>query len=162
MLNLADLSQSPLFNLNENGRARGSFGYQNHFANYLSLCLALAIGLLLSQLSSQKTQWQLKLILRDTVSSLLSSKLMLRLAIVVMVIGLVLSRSRDGQCCFFCCAGSDRLLQSVFLQKTARFIKAADYQRIIVRYVDYWFNVRAGKIPATTLSGNILCLGSTG
>lgn len=101
VLNLADFAQSPLFNLNEGGRARGSFGYQNHFANYLAVCLALAIGLLLSQLSTQKTLWQWKVMLRDFITSLLSSKLMLRLAIVVMVIGLVLSRSRMGNAAFF-------------------------------------------------------------
>ncbi len=123
VLNLADLSQSPLFNLNENGRARGSFGYQNHFANYLSMCLALAIGLLLSQLSSQKTQWQFKLILRDTVSSLLSSKLMLRLAIVVMVIGLVLSRSRMGNAAFFAALGLIACYSLFFYKRPPALLK---------------------------------------
>jgi O-antigen ligase len=105
VLNLSDVTHSPLFNVNEGGRARGSFAYQNHFANYLSVCLALAIGLLIAQLSSQKTQWQLKLVFRDTVNSLLSSKMLLRLAIVVMVIGLVLSRSRMGNAAFFAALG---------------------------------------------------------
>lgn len=101
VLNLAEVSNSPLFAVNEAGRARGSFVYQNHFANYLALCLSMALGLLLSELSSQPPQWRLKAILRDFFSSLLSSKLMLRLAIIVMVIGLVLSRSRMGNAAFF-------------------------------------------------------------
>jgi O-antigen ligase len=101
VLNLSDVTHSPLFNLNEGGRARGSFAYQNHFANYLSMCLALALGLLIAQLSSQKTKWQLKLVIRDALNSVLSSKMLLRLAIVVMVIGLVLSRSRMGNAAFF-------------------------------------------------------------
>lgn len=101
VLNLAEVANSPLFAVNEAGRARGSFVYQNHFANYLALCLSMALGLLLSELSSQPPQWRFKAILRDFFSSLLSSKLMLRLAIIVMVIGLVLSRSRMGNAAFF-------------------------------------------------------------
>ena len=101
VLNLAEVANSPLFAVNEAGRARGSFVYQNHFANYLALCLSMALGLLLSELSSQPPQWRFKAILRDFFSSLLSSKLMLRLAIIVMVVGLVLSRSRMGNAAFF-------------------------------------------------------------
>lgn len=101
VLNLAEVTNSPLFSVNEGGRARGSFVYQNHFANYLALCLSMALGLLIAELSSQPPQWQLRVILRDFVTSLLSSKLMLRLAIIVMVIGLVLSRSRMGNAAFF-------------------------------------------------------------
>jgi len=101
VLNLAEVANSPLFDVNEAGRARGSFVYQNHFANYLALCLAMALGLLLSELSSQPPQWRFKAMLRDFLTSLLSSKLMLRLAIIVMVIGLVLSRSRMGNAAFF-------------------------------------------------------------
>lgn len=101
VLNLAEVTNSPLFSVNEGGRARGSFVYQNHFANYLAICLSMALGLLISELSSQPPQWQLRVLLRDFVTSLLSSKLMLRLAIIVMVIGLVLSRSRMGNAAFF-------------------------------------------------------------
>ncbi len=123
VLNLADLSSSPLFNVNENGRARGSFAYQNHFANYLSVCLALAIGLLLAQLSSQKTQWRFKLVLRDTVNSLLSSKMLLRLAIVVMVIGLVLSRSRMGNAAFFAALGCIACYSLFFYKRPPALLK---------------------------------------
>ncbi len=123
VLNLAEVANSPLFAVNEAGRARGSFVYQNHFANYLALCLAMALGLLLSELSSQPPQWRLKAMLRDLFTSLLSSKLMLRLAIVVMVIGLVLSRSRMGNAAFFSSLALVSLLALFFYKRPPALLK---------------------------------------
>jgi O-antigen ligase len=123
VLNLAEVANSPLFAVNEAGRARGSFVYQNHFANYLALCLAMALGLLLSELSSQPPQWRFKAMLRDVVTSLLSSKLMLRLAIIVMVIGLVLSRSRMGNAAFFSSLALVSLLALLFYKRPPALLK---------------------------------------
>jgi len=123
VLNLAEVANSPLFAVNEAGRARGSFVYQNHFANYLALCLAMALGLLLSELSSQPPQWRFKVMLRDLLTSLLSSKLMLRLAIVVMVIGLVLSRSRMGNAAFFSSLALVSLVALFFYKRPPALLK---------------------------------------
>ena len=101
VLNLMDLPASPIIGMDEGGRARGSFVYQNHFANYLGLCLALGLGLLMSQLSSRSQQLQIKVMLTEVVNNLLSTKFLVRLALIVMVIGLVLSRSRMGNAAFF-------------------------------------------------------------
>lgn len=101
MIQLLDLDVSPVIGMNELERARGSFVYQNHFANFLAISIAVGLGMLLSELSSRvaKTSW------RDTariiVDSLLSLKLILRLCLVLMVIGLVMSHSRMGNAAFF-------------------------------------------------------------
>jgi O-antigen ligase len=101
IIHLLDLPTSPIIGMVEGDRARGSFVYQNHFANYLGLCLALGLGLLLSQLSSRTQKATIKQLLKDAATNLLSAKFMIRLALIVMVIGLVLSRSRMGNAAFF-------------------------------------------------------------
>ncbi len=101
VVQLAHFDASPVIGMNEGNRARGSFVYQNHFANYLALSLSVAIGLLLSQLSSERTQRNWRQLFRDILKTLLSAKMMLRLAMILMVIGLVMSRSRMGNAAFF-------------------------------------------------------------
>ena len=101
VVQLAQFDVSPVIGMNEGNRARGSFVYQNHFANYLALSLSVAIGLLLSQLSSERTQRNWRQLFRDILSTMLSAKMMLRLAMILMVIGLVMSRSRMGNAAFF-------------------------------------------------------------
>jgi O-antigen ligase len=101
ILNLQGVELSPIFAVAEGNRARGSFVYQNHFANYLAMTLALAVGLLLAELSSRAVKWNWRTISRTVLGSLLSSKILLRLALLIMMIGLVLSRSRMGNAAFF-------------------------------------------------------------
>lgn len=101
VLQLSGNEISPFIGINEGNRARGSFVYQNHFANFLALCLSVAIGVLLSQLSSKRNHRSLRQLARDTLSTLLSAKMMLRLAMILMVTGLVMSRSRMGNAAFF-------------------------------------------------------------
>ncbi len=101
VVQLANIEVSPVIGISEGSRARGSFVYQNHFANYLALSLSVAVGLLLSQLSSERTKRSARQLLRDVLSTLLSAKMMLRLAMILMVIGLVMSRSRMGNAAFF-------------------------------------------------------------
>ena len=101
ILNLQGAEFSPVFGVSEGNRARGSFVYQNHFANYLAMTLALGIGVLMAQLSSRAMQWNWRNISRTLLETMLSSKIMLRLALIIMVIGLILSRSRMGNAAFF-------------------------------------------------------------
>lgn len=80
----------------------GSYINQNHLAGYLCMCLSVGIGLMLSRLSTGKvrhTGWRSRL--KAVVEFMLSSKMRLRLLLVVMVIGLVLTRSRMGNAAFF-------------------------------------------------------------
>lgn len=101
VLQLSGSEISPLTGIDEGNRARGTFVYQNHFANFLALSLSVAIGVLLSQLSSKRNHRTLRQLTRDTLSTLLSAKMMLRLAMILMVTGLVMSRSRMGNAAFF-------------------------------------------------------------
>jgi len=89
------------------GVATGTFVNRNHLAGYLVMCLAAGTGLLLAQLSSTRTMgWREKL--HSWLALLLSSTIRLRIYLAVMVIALVLTRSRMGNMAFFVslsCAG---------------------------------------------------------
>jgi len=123
ILNLLDLAASPVIGMNEGGRARGSFVYQNHFANYLGLCLALGLGLLMSQLSSRAQTLQIKELLTDIANNLLSEKFLIRLALIIMVIGLVLSRSRMGNAAFFAALISVSMFALWFYKRPPTLLK---------------------------------------
>jgi O-antigen ligase len=97
------------------GMATGTFMARNHFAGFLEMSLAVGIGLMLSQLSTEKSKdW--KDFWHKTLEMLLSPKFRLRLYLVIMVVGLVLSRSRMGNMAFFVAATSCGFL-ALYLQK---------------------------------------------
>lgn len=80
--------------------ARGSFVNRNHFAGYLEMCLALGIGLLMGGLAGHDGERTWRQFFRDALAWIVSSRMQLRLALTVMVIALVLSRSRMGNTAF--------------------------------------------------------------
>lgn len=123
MINLAGLELSPIFGVAEGDRARGSFVYQNQFANYLALCLGLAIGWIISELATDKHRGNAKAKLREALGTLLSTKMLLRLAVVVMVIGLILSRSRMGNSAFFVALAITALTAIFCYKKPPRLLK---------------------------------------
>ncbi len=80
--------------------ASGTFANRNHFAAYLVMCLSVGIGILIASLSGEASpSW--KRYLRDLMQWMITPKMALRLALVVMVIALVLTRSRMGNSSFF-------------------------------------------------------------
>ncbi len=80
--------------------AHGTFVNRNHFAGYLVMCLSIGLGLLIGSLTGEKSRsW--KQFFRNIIAWILSTKMLLRLALVIMVIALVLSRSRMGNSAFF-------------------------------------------------------------
>ena len=81
------------------GAATGTFNFRNHFAGYLEISLAIGIGFLLTQGQPLKGNWRQKL--RQGIETLLSPKIIMRLLLAIMVIALVLSRSRMGNTAFF-------------------------------------------------------------
>jgi putative inorganic carbon (HCO3(-)) transporter len=82
------------------GVATGTFINRNHLAGYLEMCLAAGVGLMLSELSSTgATSWRDSA--RRLLQTILGNKARVRLALVVMVTGLVLTRSRMGNIAFF-------------------------------------------------------------
>jgi len=82
------------------GMATGTFVNRNHLAGFLEMSLALGIGLQLTNLYRGKARTFQK-ILSDTLDSLLSPKFILRVGLAVMVIALILTRSRMGNAAFF-------------------------------------------------------------
>lgn len=84
-------------------RMRGTYVYQNAMAGYMCMCLSVGIGLMLARLGEDGGRigpsWQAKL--RSVVEFMLSPKMRLRLFLVIMVIALVLTRSRMGNTAFF-------------------------------------------------------------
>lgn len=80
--------------------ATGSFLYKNHFANYLLLCLCLGVGLIVGDLHASPSGSWVRRLLRWSEGAL-SRKMFWRLAIIIMVIGLVMSHSRMGNSAFF-------------------------------------------------------------
>ena len=102
------------------GRMIGSYVYQNSMAGYLCMCLSVGIGLMLARLGHQKTtapNWRAKL--ANAIEFALSSKMRLRLLLVVMVIALVLTRSRMGNTAFFSSMLIVGALAIVLARKTA-------------------------------------------
>ncbi len=83
------------------GLATGTFINRNHLAAYLVMGLAAGIGLLISRLDTAEPATTMRARLRSLLTLLLSSKLLLRLLLAMMVIGLVLTRSRMGNVSFF-------------------------------------------------------------
>lgn len=82
------------------GLATGTFVNRNHLAGYLEMCLAVGIGLLLSDLAADRApNWRASI--RRFLQSLLGRKGLLRLSLALMVIALVLTRSRMGNTAFF-------------------------------------------------------------
>lgn len=80
--------------------AGGTFANRNHYAAYLSMCLSVGIGVLIANLSNEQGQsWGR--FFRNLIRWLISPKMALRLGLVVMVIALVLTRSRMGNISFF-------------------------------------------------------------
>lgn len=82
--------------------AIGSFVNRNHLAGYLCMTLSVGIGLMLARLGDGQVRyanWQARL--AATLEFILSPKMRLRMLLIVMVIGLVLTRSRMGNGAFF-------------------------------------------------------------
>lgn len=75
--------------------ATGTFVNRNHLAGYLELTLACGIGLLLALRDGQPFSFKALLEL------LMGPKARLRLGLIIMVIGLVMTRSRMGNAAFF-------------------------------------------------------------
>lgn len=100
MLVLSHVELSPVFGIRVDDIATGSFVYKNHFANYLILCLCMGLALVVADLNLQGASgWSQRF--RRIVEALLSSKMLIRLCMIIMVIALVMSRSRMGNSAFF-------------------------------------------------------------
>lgn len=100
--------------------AHGSFFNRNHFAGYLEMCLPVAIGLLAGSARTPQTQIGWKEWLHQGVRFLLSQKASLRIGILIMALGLILSRSRMGNSAFIGSLTLVSIMFSVFAKNTFR------------------------------------------
>ena len=83
-------------------RVKGGFVYHNHMAGYMEICLSVGIGLMLARLGQEKApagNWKHTLV--RVFDFILSPKMRLRMMLIVLVIALVLTRSRMGNAGFF-------------------------------------------------------------
>lgn len=86
----------------QGGRATGTFPNPDHLAGYLQLCLAAGLGLMLAQFGGGQVPqrgWRQRV--ASALAFLLSRKMLLRVTLVVMVVALVMTRSRMGNSAFF-------------------------------------------------------------
>ncbi|TRX57218.1 O-antigen ligase family protein [Thalassomonas sp. M1454] len=99
-LALSNLPVSPFLNIKNTSIASGSFVYKNHFANFLILTLSVGIGYLVATLDKHKLKNRSNKVIQF-LQALMSGKGALRIALAIMVIAIVLSRSRMGNTAFF-------------------------------------------------------------
>ncbi|GDY24301.1 O-antigen ligase family protein [Agarivorans sp. Toyoura001] len=100
MLLLSNTEQSPVFGMDIGPVATGSYVYKNHFANYLLLSLMMGLALIVADLKvNTANSWRVQL--SGLLDAALSPKMLVRMCMIIMVIGLVMSRSRMGNSAFF-------------------------------------------------------------
>jgi putative inorganic carbon (HCO3(-)) transporter len=140
------------------GVATGSYVNRNHLAGYLNICLAAGIGLMIARLGGEATHtWRQRV--RSLARLLLGEKARLRIYLIVMVIGLVLTRSRMGNTAFF--AGTlvvgalGLLLMRNAPRSTMLFLASLVVLDLVI--VGTWFGVDqvAQRIKATEVTTNV-------
>lgn len=98
--------------------ATGTFVNRNHLAGYLEMTTALGIGLLLAQTTHYVGSWRERM--RQFITMLLSDKVVLRLLLAIMVIALVMTRSRMGNTAFFVSLSIAGLMALLLMKNKAR------------------------------------------
>lgn len=83
------------------GLATGTFVNRNHLAHYMALSGAAALTLILADLGPGRRGEGIRNRLLDFIDLLFSAKMRSRLALVILVIALILTRSRMGNIAFF-------------------------------------------------------------
>lgn len=105
------------------GNATGTFVNRNHYASYLLLGAAAALGLILADLRPQPAVRNWRQRLDRWLTLAFSARLQIRVALAVLVIGLVLSRSRMGNTAFFLSLGLTAALY-LLLRARGQWLKA--------------------------------------
>ncbi|MGR5299784.1 O-antigen ligase family protein [Vibrio alfacsensis] len=119
LLVLLNITESPVFGLVEKGIATGSFVYKNHLANYLMMALCMGLGLIVTQLHTSPSHSRFMFIKR-LLESILSRKMYIRLCLMIMVIALVMTRSRMGNTAFFTATAIGGIIALIFYKNKPR------------------------------------------
>ena len=139
-------------------RIKGAFVYHNHMAGYMEICLSVGIGLMLARLGGESRRvtrsWLDRL--SGAIDFLLSPKMRLRLMLVIMVIALVLTRSRMGNTGFFAAMLVVGVLAIFLSRKTAPKTVALIASLIIIDIViiGSWIGLEkvVDRVQETTLT----------
>lgn len=147
-------SKGLLFALSPADIATGSFVYKNHYANFLLLSLSVGTGYFISQLNDDRKATARKQI-RQLLESLLHGKAVLRIGLVLMVIALVMSRSRMGATAFFVSISLASLLALWFIRqkRKALMVFAVSMLVLDLLVVSSWFGLQKleQRLQATSL-----------
>ncbi|WBA81527.1 O-antigen ligase family protein [Endozoicomonas sp. GU-1] len=136
------------------GVASGTFVNRNSFAGCLEMTLAAGMGLLIAQLNERASQsWQEWL--HRTLKTLMSNKVILRTGLAIMVIGLVLSRSRMGNTAFFSSLMITGLLYVICRKQLSRGMVVLFVSLLVIdtAIVSQWFGLEkvVERIEQTSL-----------
>lgn len=153
---MSDLDKVPLLDkVFERGGASGTYINRNHLAGFLEMNLAIGIGMLVAQLHRHPADsW--REFMRRTIDTLLSPKFRLRLYLAIMVVALVLTRSRMGNVAFFSsllvCGLAGMVLQRRVTRNAMLFF--VSLLLIDVYIVGSWFGVDqvVERLQGTTLA----------
>lgn len=115
-------------------RMKGTFVYHNNAAAMFALCLAMGIGAFLAQLERGNSQ-NSKRWLVNTLDFVLSSKMVLRLSLVIIVIALVMTRSRMGNAGFFIAMTASLALYAIYSTKVRKAVLIVLTSLIVI---DIW------------------------
>ncbi len=125
---------SIVFSFPIENKATGSFVYNGHFANFLTLGLAAAIGLLVSKLEKGKSHRPSNnhtRIFRLAVDP----KIIISSCIGIMVIALIMSHSRSGNLAFFSSLGLVGITALVFIKKPSEKLKQLIIAFLIINVI---------------------------
>lgn len=135
------------------GNAHGTFVNRNHYANLLVLALSAGIGLLLAQMDLRGAP-NIRQRLRSLLQAALGPKARLRVYMIIMVIALVLTRSRMGNTAFFAALTIVGLFALWRLRKPSRplLVLVVSVLVIDIIVVGTWFGVEQviDRVQATT------------
>jgi O-antigen ligase len=145
---LLALDRSLIFSLPVSGIASGTFVYKNHYANYLMLCLSMGVGYLVSTLLLKAPTFQTNHKVRNILETLLNGKALVRIALAIMVIALVMSRSRMGNTAFFVSMSIVGLLSLFLIKKRTRGLSILIISMFIIDMfiLSAWFGLDKVKM----------------
>ena len=135
------------------GVATGTFINRNHLEGYLEMALAFGMVLLLKRVRVGGAQGGLRGVLRIV----LSEKALVRLMLIMMVAGLILSRSRMGNTSFFCSLLMTGILSVVVsraFRTRAVFLLLSSIVLLDVLMLGQWFGLEkvAERLRQTSLA----------
>jgi len=106
------------FEFDRTATASGTFFNRNHFAAYMVITLAMGIGLMVAQLGDPARSW--RDVLKNLLDTIVSGKAGLRLLLIVLVIALIMTRSRMGNMGFFLSLTGTAVLWAIISRRLSR------------------------------------------